>query len=87
MSITCKASNVANDVRCAVCGQSFLVYWKETSPVERAQQYAAVLSVLRRHHAAMSSERAHPAGEFCVCSGPQLMEAPLMFPVAAPVAA
>jgi predicted DNA-binding protein with PD1-like motif len=64
MNMMCKSSNTANDVRCAVCGQGFLVYWADHSPAERVRQYASVLEVLRKHHVAMETERIHPAGEF-----------------------
>ena len=88
MRVVCKSSNVASDVRCAVCGQGFLVNWTQSSPAERARQCAAVLDVLRKHHAAMSAECAHPVCEFCLPEAEApAREAYCMFSGAAPIAA
>lgn len=64
MKVLCKASNMASDVRCSICGQGFLVYWAGNSAVQRAQQHAEVLQVLRRHHEERDATGAHPRGEF-----------------------
>ncbi|HEY4355422.1 MAG TPA: hypothetical protein VGN16_06725 [Acidobacteriaceae bacterium] len=88
MNTVCRVSNTGSDIRCAVCGQGFLVDWTYKTPVERAQQFAAVLAVLRKHHHAMESEYAHPAGEFCLCMGePSQNSTSAPFPEAIPVAA
>jgi hypothetical protein len=65
MKAVCKVSNTGSDVRCGVCGQGFLVDWEHGTPAEHAAQFAAVMSVLRNHHAAMETASVHPKGEFC----------------------
>ena len=63
MPVLCKASNTANDVRCTVCGQGFLVYFMPTSPREREQRQA-IQQALRDHHMTSNHSSAHPANGF-----------------------
>jgi hypothetical protein len=63
--VVCRLSNEASDVRCAVCGQGFLVYWARFSRAEQAQARRAIQEVLRGHHAANlaidDAHSVHPA--------------------------
>ncbi len=62
MSIESQSSNVSSDVRCAVCGQGFLVYAGREGSAHRAELRDAVQQVLRRQHEC----DAHPMGPFVV---------------------
>lgn len=64
MQVLCKASNTANDVRCTVCGQGFLVYFTRTSAAERAQRKNEIQQALRDHHVMSSHASAHPTNGF-----------------------
>jgi len=64
MPVLCKASNTANDVRCTVCGQGFLVYFTRTSPQEREQRRSEITQALRDHHVTSNHTSAHPTNGF-----------------------
>jgi hypothetical protein len=58
--VECKLSNEGSDVRCAVCGQGFLVYWAKFSRAEQAESRRVIQEELRRHHLEeMAGEEAH----------------------------
>ena len=62
MSIECRPSNVCSDVRCAVCGQGFLLYGDRCSSLERESVRATVQQTLREHH----DDQQHPEAGFVV---------------------
>jgi hypothetical protein len=51
MSIECRPSNLSSDIRCAVCGQGFLLYGDHRSTHERRVVRETVQQMLRAHHA------------------------------------
>jgi hypothetical protein len=65
MPIECMPSNVCSDVRCAVCGQGFLVFAERHAHTQLADLRKAVQQALRQHHTVSE----HPVGPFTVdCS-------------------
>ena len=62
MSIECRPSNVCSDLRCAICGQGFLLYGDRCSSEERESVRASAQQTLREHH----SDQQHPAAGFVV---------------------
>lgn len=67
MAVECITSNVTSDVRCAVCGQGFLVYTQSTdrsSNNGRETLRTLVQHALRTHHAQHESVHAHPPQRF-----------------------
>ncbi|HWZ53075.1 MAG TPA: hypothetical protein VNW54_16590 [Granulicella sp.] len=58
--VVCKLSNEASDVRCAVCGQGFLVYWSRFTRAEQDHGRRVIQEQLRQHHAdGLRSGEAH----------------------------
>ena len=58
--VVCKLSNEASDVRCAVCGQGFLVYWSRFTRAEQDESRRVIQEQLRQHHASsLASGEAH----------------------------
>lgn len=51
MSTTCLLSNTANDLRCPVCGQGFLVFAERATATVREQVKRRVQRAMRTHHA------------------------------------
>lgn len=69
MQVLCERSNAGNDVRCAVCGQGFLVYWERSSRAERESARKDVMQAIRdQHDDVTSGHHAHPAARFTVPS-------------------
>ena len=71
MSIELKPSSVGSDVRCAVCGQGFLLF---SSRLAHLHHHAVMLHVqraLRQQHTGSNDHKAHPAEGF---SMPLLLE-------------
>lgn len=67
MSVTCLSSNLANDLRCPVCGQGFLVFAERTSGTAREQMKRRVQHTMRSHHAgALGGLHVHPTTAFAV---------------------
>ncbi len=67
MSVTCLLSNTANDLRCPVCGQGFLLFGERTSATARQQLRRSAQQAMRQHHAAHSNTmEAHPSEPFAV---------------------
>ncbi len=67
MSVTCLMSNLANDLRCPVCGQGFLVFAERGSATVREQVKRRVQHTMRSHHAgAMGGLHVHPTTAFAV---------------------
>jgi hypothetical protein len=67
--VLCTRSNDANDVRCSVCGQGFLVFWSRFSRKEQDDCREMIQEALRGHHAANPSSAAgsvHPDEGFTV---------------------
>jgi hypothetical protein len=68
--VECKLSNEGSDVRCAVCGQGFLVYWAKFSRAEQTQSRRVIQEELRRHHleemAGAEAHAVHPRESFIV---------------------
>jgi len=69
MQVLCERSNSGSDVRCAVCGQGFLVYWERSSRSEREEARKDVMQAIREQHEDMTSgHHAHPVARFTVPS-------------------
>ena len=67
MSVTCLMSNLANDLRCPVCGQGFLVFAERMSATAREQVKRRVQLTMRSHHAgALGGLHVHPTTAFAV---------------------
>ncbi len=66
MPVECLPSNVCSDVRCAVCGQGFLVFAERQVRAHISDLRQTVQQVLRQQHHAASD---HPACAFTIdCS-------------------
>jgi hypothetical protein len=84
--VVCKLSNEASDVRCAVCGQGFLVYWSRFTRAEQDQSRRVIQEQLRQHHAgglaSGEAHEAHPKESFRVfethCERPGETAAPVL---------
>jgi hypothetical protein len=50
MPIECRPSNLSSDVRCAICGQGFLVYGDSRISRERVAVRESVRQALRHQH-------------------------------------
>ena len=68
MQVLCKVSNSAEDVRCSVCGQGFLVYWARTSRTEQESTRRSIVEALANQHASSDSvsPQVHPRTGFTV---------------------
>ena len=67
MSVTCLLSNTANDLRCPVCGQGFLVFAERATATVREQVKRRVQRAMRNHHAgALGALDVHPTTAFPV---------------------
>ena len=67
MQVVCEQSNTINDVRCAVCGQGFVVQWAPILPALRIETRTRIIHALRRQHqVGASSHHAHPQARFAV---------------------
>ena len=64
MSIELKPSSVGCDVRCAVCGQGFLLFSSRLAHLHHHAVQAHVQCALRRHHTDHDDHSAHPAEGF-----------------------
>ena len=64
MLIELKPSSLGCDVRCAVCGQSFLLFSSRLPPLLHREVVAQVQRALREHHANRDDHNAHPAEAF-----------------------
>ncbi len=77
--VLCTLSNEASDVRCAVCGQGFLVYWARYSRAEQAECRQKIKEHLRNHHIFAhdpgADRRIHPRNPFTVPEWPGLPDA------------
>jgi hypothetical protein len=62
MLIECQSSNVCSDIRCAICGQGFLMYSEAAIRHQRVEIRSLVQHVLREHH---TSDQ-HPNDPFTV---------------------
>jgi hypothetical protein len=71
MYVELKPSNVACDVRCAVCGQGFLLFSSRLAHLHHHKVQAHVQQELRGHHTHRNDHTAHPAESF---SMPLLLE-------------
>ena len=71
MSIELKPSSIGCDVRCAVCGQGFLLFSSRLAHLHHHSVQAHVQSALREHHIDRDDHNAHPAEGF---SMPLLLE-------------
>jgi hypothetical protein len=60
MQVLCRKSMVSSDVRCSVCGQSFVVFWERSSPSEQAEARSLVMQELREQHIHADDASAHP---------------------------
>ena len=58
------------DVKCAICGQGFHLYWERRSLEEQASARIQILAELLGHHHVDKSPAAHPAGPFTHPSWP-----------------
>ena len=77
MPVECVLSNLGSDVRCAVCGQGFLLFAQGLFPAHREHLRQLVQSVLRLHHNAGT----HPTSRFHIAVPAGLFEA-LQVPIA-----
>ncbi len=67
MQVMCERSNIANDVRCEVCGQGFVVHWAQLLPGLRREARLRIAHALRRQHRdETSSHDAHAQLRFTV---------------------
>ena len=67
MSVTCLLSNTANDLRCPVCGQGFLLFAERATATVREQVKRRVQRAMRSHHAgAQGGLNVHPTASFPV---------------------
>ena len=66
--VRCELSHAGSDVRCAVCGQGFLVHWSRLSRPEQMACRRVIQDHLRNHHVAVrdtqADRRIHPRDEF-----------------------
>lgn len=64
--VRCTLSHAGSDVRCAVCGQGFLVYWSKLSRAEQMACRRVIQDHLRNHHVAGKDDdrRIHPRDMF-----------------------
>ena len=62
MPVECIVTNLESDVRCAVCGQGFLLFASRPLHLHRDRLRSAVQQALRTHHSAGE----HPAQRFSV---------------------
>lgn len=69
MQILCKASDHACDVRCAVCGQGFLVYWTRSCAEDRTTDLSELLCAHHLH--GLPGPSAHPSREFAISVDPR----------------
>lgn len=70
MSIHCVPSSLGNDVRCAVCGQAFLIFADRIAQKHREPTRGVVQSALRLHHSRFDDHHAHPVEGFSVVLAP-----------------
>ena len=67
MSVTCLLSNTANDLRCPVCGQGFLLFAERATATVREQVKRRVQRAMRAHHAGTQGGLdVHPTAAFPV---------------------
>jgi hypothetical protein len=66
MQVLLKRTNEVIDTRCSVCGQGFALYWERETLNQKHEALREVEQTLRNHHAALSSEDAHPDRGFLV---------------------
>ena len=71
MNLELKPSSIGSDVRCAVCGQGFLLFSGRLAHLHHHEVVLHVRRALREHHNGCDDCRAHPAEGFCM---PLLME-------------
>ena len=71
MSIKLRPSSLCSDVRCAVCGQGFLLFSSRLAHLHHHEVHTQVQHVLREHHTDRDDHHAHPAEGF---SMPLLLE-------------
>lgn len=68
--VICTPSQHGSDVRCAICGQGFLVYWSRCTRQEQDECRRMLQQQLRNHHnntkSFANSTSIHPEGEFKV---------------------
>jgi hypothetical protein len=66
--VHCELSHAGSDVRCAVCGQGFLVHWSRLSRAEQMACRRVIRDHLRNHHTAardtLADRRIHPRDGF-----------------------
>ncbi len=73
MPVECVPSNLESDIRCAVCGQGFLLFCRRVTQQQRTEMRAAVSKALRsHHHEAACMDHAH-ASFMVELSGQTLM--------------
>ena len=63
MPVECVPSNLESDIRCAVCGQGFLLFSGRVTQPQRVALRALVQTALRRHHHEMHGG-SHPRNPF-----------------------
>ena len=62
MSVECMPSKLGSDVRCAVCGQGFLLFSSRAMNQRRDQVRVLIQAELRRHHE--QCHEGHPEERF-----------------------
>jgi hypothetical protein len=60
MQVFCKKTSGHPELRCAECGQGFVLSWDRQTSVERAVIRAEVQEVLRRQHRLAKGQEPHP---------------------------
>ena len=61
MQVLCKASTMASDIQCSVCGQNFQVFWERTNSTEREAAREEILAALKAQHTSNRGTDAHRA--------------------------
>jgi hypothetical protein len=61
MQVLCKASTMASDIQCSVCGQNFQVFWERTNSTEREAAREEILAALKAQHTSNRGPDAHGA--------------------------
>lgn len=77
--VHCTLSHAGSDVRCAVCGQGFLVFWSRLSRAEKTACRRVIQDHLRNHHVTVNDthggRRIHPREPFPIPEWTGLPEA------------
>jgi hypothetical protein len=68
MQVLLRKSDTRQNVKCAICGQGFRVYWEPPSPAERTTVRAIIAGGLKLQHETDRTRAAHPSRAFNLSS-------------------